>query len=118
MQANVDKIIMPIFSILEKNANYKEASVLKLLKKNLEEVTSPFTNAISKEFVSLSPVEIQICNYIKNGFSTKDIAQLRGIAIATVSRHREHIRKKLNLKNKKINLVTYLNSFKMEKEQF
>ena len=116
VQANVDKIIMPIFSILEKNANYKEASVLKLLKKNLEEVTSPFTNAISKEFVSLSPVEIQICNYIKNGFSTKDIAQLRGIAIATVSRHREHIRKKLNLKNKKINLVTYLNSFKMEKE--
>ena len=116
VQANVEKIIMPIFSILEKNANYNDASVLKLLKKNLEEVTSPFTNAISKEFVSLSPVEIQICNYIKNGFSTKDIAQLRGIAVATVSRHREHIREKLNLKNKNINLVTYLNSFKMEKE--
>jgi DNA-binding CsgD family transcriptional regulator len=116
VQANVDKIIMPIFSILEKNANYNDASVLKLLKKNLEEVTSPFTNAISKEFVSLSPVEIQICNYIKNGFSTKDIAQLRGIAVATVSRHREHIRGKLNLKNKTINLVTYLNSFQMGKE--
>ena len=116
VQANVDKIIMPIFSILEKHANYNDASVLKLLKKNLEEVTSPFTNAISKEFVSLSPVEIQICNYIKNGFSTKDIAQLRGIAVATVSRHREHIRGKLNLKNKNINLVTYLNGFKMEKE--
>jgi len=116
VQANVDKIIMPIFSILEKNANYNDASVLKLLKKNLEEVTSPFTNEISKEFVSLSPVELQICNYIKNGFSTKDIAQLRGIAVATVSRHREHIREKLNLKNKNINLVTYLNSFNMEKE--
>ena len=116
VQANVDKIIMPIFTLLEKNANYNDASVLKLLKKNLEEVTSPFTDAISKEFVSLSPVEIQICNYIKNGFSTKDIAQLRGIAVATVSRHREHIREKLNLKNKNINLVTYLNSFKMEKE--
>ena len=116
VQANVDKIIMPIFSLLEKNANCNDISVLKLLKKNLEDVTSPFTNAISKEFVSLSPVEIQICNYIKNGFSTKDIAQLRGIAVATVSRHREHIREKLKLKNKNINLVTYLNSFKMEKE--
>ncbi len=116
VQANVDKIIMPIFSILEKNINYRDTPVLKLLKKNLEEVTAPFTNAISKEFLSLSPVEIQICNYIKNGFSTKDIAQLRGIAIATVSRHREHIRKKLNLKNKNINLVTYLNSFMMGKE--
>ena len=114
VQDNVDKIIMPIFSLLEKNANSTDVSVLKLLKKNLEEVTSPFTNSISKKFVSLSPVEIQICNYIKNGFSTKDIAQLRGIAVATVSRHREHIREKLNLKNKNINLVTYLNSFKME----
>ena len=116
VQANVDKIIIPILSILEKNANYKEAPVLKLLKKNLEEVAAPFTNAISKEFVSLSPVEIQICNYIKNGFSTKDIAQLRGIAIATVSRHREHIRNKLNLTNKSINLVTYLNNFMTRKE--
>ena len=43
--------------------------------------------------------------------TTKEIAQLRGIAVATVSRHREHIREKLNLKNKNINLVTYLNSF-------
>ena len=81
VQANVDKIIMPIFSLLEKNANSRDASVLKLLKKNLEEVTSPFTNAISKEFVSLSPVEIQICNYIKNGFSTKDIAQLEELQL-------------------------------------
>jgi len=114
VQANVDKIIMPIFSILEKNTSFKETHVLNLLKKNLEEVTAPFTNAISKEFLSLSPVEIQICNYIKNGFSTKDVAQLRGIAIATVNRHREHIRKKLNLTNKNINLVTYLNNFKMK----
>ena len=111
VQANVDKIIMPIFSILEKKTNYKDNPVLKLLKRNLEEITDPFTNTISKDFLNLSPVEIQICNYIKNGFSTKDIAQLRGIAIATVSRHREHIRKKLNLTNKNINLVTFLNNF-------
>jgi len=118
VQANVDKIIMPIFSILEKNTNFKEATVLNLLKRNLEEVTAPFTNAISKKNLSLSPVEIQICNYIKNGFSTKEIAQFRGTAIATVNRHREHIRKKLNLTNKNINLVTYLNNFTMEKNSY
>jgi len=111
VQANVDKIIIPIFSIFEQNADFKDTKLLKLLKKNLEEVTSPFTNTILNKFTVLSPVEIQICDYIKNGFSTKDIAQFRGIAIATVSRHREHIRKKLNLTNKNINLVTYLNDF-------
>lgn len=117
VHANVDKVIMPIFSILETRSNYKDTPVIKLLKKNLEEVTAPFTNAISKEFLSLSPAEIQICNYIKNGFSTKEIAQAREISIATVNRHREHIRKKLNLTNKKINLATFLNSFMREKEK-
>ncbi len=116
VQANVDKIIMPIFSILEEKTNYQDTQVIKLLKRNLEEITDPFINAISKNFLSLSPVELQICNYIKNGFSTKEIAQLRGIAIATVNRHREHIRKKLNLTNKNINLVTFLNNFLDGKE--
>ncbi|MFH2058747.1 MAG: helix-turn-helix transcriptional regulator [Pseudomonadota bacterium] len=116
VQANVDKIILPILSVFEKNAEFKNSKVLMLLKNTLEEVTAPFTAAISKEFMTLSPIEIQICHYIKNGFSTKDIAQLRGIAIATVSIHREHIRKKLNLTNKNINLVTYLNTFMAGKE--
>ncbi len=116
VQANVDKIIMPTFSILEKTSDDKDIRIIKLLKKNLEEVAAPFINAISREFARLSPVEIQVCSYIKNGLSTKEIAQLQGIAISTVSRHRENIRKKLNLTNKKINLVTYLNSFMVESE--
>jgi DNA-binding CsgD family transcriptional regulator len=57
----------------------------------------------------LTPVEVQTCNMIKNGLSTKEIAKLRGISPATVSRHREHIRKKLGITNKKVNLATYLN---------
>ncbi|MCP4552567.1 MAG: hypothetical protein GY834_11115 [Bacteroidetes bacterium] len=118
VQTNVDKIIIPIFSILEKNADFQDIKILKLLKKNLEEVTAPFTNTISNKFTALSPVEIQICDYIKNGFSTKEIAQLRGVAIATVCRHREHIRKKLQLVNKNINLVTYLNNFMGGKSNF
>jgi DNA-binding CsgD family transcriptional regulator len=115
VQANVDKIIIPIFSILENNADFKDTKILEFLKKNLQEVTSPFTNAISNRFMALSPVEIQICGYVKNGFSTKEIAQLRGVAIATICRHREHIREKLQLVNKNINLVTYLNNFMSEK---
>ncbi|MCP3899911.1 MAG: helix-turn-helix transcriptional regulator [Desulfobacteraceae bacterium] len=118
VQANVDKIIIPIFSIIEQNIDFKDTKLLKLVKNNLREVTAPFTNSIINQFTALSPVEIQICDYIKNGFSTKDIAQLRGIAISTVSRHREHIRKKLNLTNKNINLVTYLNNFMNEKSNF
>jgi DNA-binding CsgD family transcriptional regulator len=87
---------------------------LLLLKRNLEEIVSPFTNKLSKEFMILTPVEVQICNMIKNGLSTKEIAKLRGISPATVSRHREHIRKKLGITKKEVNLATYLSALMAE----
>lgn len=114
LQANVDKIILPIVYALETEIPQEQLGYVRLLKKNLKEITSPFTNRISKEFSSLSPVEIQICNLIKTGFRTKEVAKLRGISAATVNRHREHIRKKLRISNKNVNLTTYLNSFMAE----
>jgi hypothetical protein len=53
-------------------------------------------------------VEIALGTMIRNGLSTKEIAQLRCIAPATVRRHRENIRRKLGLRNRKANLATYL----------
>jgi DNA-binding CsgD family transcriptional regulator len=40
----------------------------------------------------------------------KEIAELRGVAVATINRHREHIRKKLKISNSDVNLTTYLQS--------
>ena len=58
--------------------------------------------------MELTPVEIAISTMIRNGLSTKEIAQLRCISPATVRRHRENIRRKLGLKNRKVNQATYL----------
>jgi DNA-binding CsgD family transcriptional regulator len=114
IQANVDKIIMPLLHALETEVLPERHQYLVLLKRNLEEIVSPFTNKLSKEFMILTPVEVQTCNMIKNGLSTKEIAKLRGISPATVSRHREHIRKKLGITNKKVNLATYLSTLMAE----
>lgn len=108
VHANVDRIIMPIIYALENTASSGQMAYLKLLGKNMDEITSPFTNHLSRGFIRLSPVEVQICSQIKAGLTTKEIAQLRKISPATVSRHREHIRKKLDITNEKINLATYL----------
>jgi DNA-binding CsgD family transcriptional regulator len=114
VQANVDKIIMPLLHALEPKVTPEHQQYLVLLKRNLEEIVSPFTNKLSKEFMILTPVEVQICNMIKNGLSTKEIAKLRGISPATVSRHREHIRKKLGITKKEVNLATYLSALMAE----
>jgi uncharacterized protein YerC len=112
--ANANKILMPILHALEIDALPKQKKYLTLIKNNLEEITSPFVRELSREFLSLTPVEIQICYMIKNGLSSKEIAQVRGISTATINRHREHIRKKLGIANKDVNLITFLNNYMPE----
>jgi len=49
-------------------------------------------------------------NFIKQGKTTKEISELLNIAPSTVDFHRDNIRSKLKIKNKRINLQTYLKS--------
>jgi DNA-binding NarL/FixJ family response regulator len=108
--ANIQKIIMPIVFELELEVKGTQRSYVTLLRQSLQDITSPFLTQISRNHMQLTPVEIAISTMIRNGLSNKEIAQLRSISPATVQRHRENIRRKLCLKNRKINLATYLQS--------
>jgi DNA-binding CsgD family transcriptional regulator len=108
--ANIQKIIMPIVFELELEVRGTQRSYVTLLRQCLQDIASPFLTQISRNHMQLTPVEIAISTMIRNGLSNKEIAQLRSISPATVQRHRENIRRKLGLKNRKVNLVTYLQS--------
>lgn len=110
IQAKIDKIITPILYALQTEMNPGQQEYLTLLKKNLSDIVTPFVEGSQKVMGKLSPVELQVCNMIKNGLGTKEIANLRGISPATVNRHRESIRRKLDLTNRKVNLISYLNN--------
>lgn len=110
IHTNVDKIIMPIIYALEKDVHPEQRIYLDMLKRNLQDITSPLTDNLLKENPRLSSAEAQICSMVKNGLSTKEIAELRHISPSTVSRHRENIRRKLHISNKPVNLETYLNT--------
>ncbi len=60
-------------------------------------------------FNSLSQREIQIIDFIKKGFSSKEIGESLDISAKTVEVHRYNILKKLNLKNSAA-LVNFMNS--------
>lgn len=62
----------------------------------------------SGEFTSLTPKELQVCDMIKRGYSSKDISSRLHISLLTVETHRNHIRRKIGLSRKKINLTYYL----------
>lgn len=112
IQSNIDNIVLPILEGLEQeleNTSYE--TNLKLLKQNLSEIASPLYSSLTREFNTLSPKELQICNMISRGYSSKEIAGLEHISPATVNRHRENIRKKLDLTNRNINLERYLQTY-------
>ncbi len=106
--ANIQKVVMPIVFELELEVTGRQRSYVTLLRRSLQEIASPFLTHIARDHVQLTPVEIAIGTMIRNGLSTKEIAQLRCISPATVRRHRENIRRKLGLRNRKANLATYL----------
>jgi DNA-binding NarL/FixJ family response regulator len=57
----------------------------------------------------LTERELEIINYIKEGFSSKEIACTIGAALKTVEVHRHNILKKLKLKNAS-NLVNFIHN--------
>jgi DNA-binding NarL/FixJ family response regulator/glutaredoxin-related protein len=110
IRLNIDKVIMPVIHALMPAVPRSSQKYVEILSKNLEEITSPFISGHVQLFRALTPTEVNICNMVRNGLRTKEIAQMRGVSEATINRHREHIRRKLKITNQQINLTTYLQS--------
>jgi DNA-binding CsgD family transcriptional regulator len=108
---NVRKVIGPLLGELETQVPPAQRVLITVLRQRLDEITSPFTDQLSQKFTSLSSVEISICHMIRDNLSTKEIASLRRVSPATVSRQRESIRRKLGIASSNVNLATYLRTF-------
>ena len=103
---NVDEVLLPILKKLKiKGAS---AKYVNLLQHHLGELTSSFGHKITQKSTKLTPREIEICNMMKGGLSSKDLSKLLNVSHQTIEKHRKNIRKKLGISNKKANLVSYL----------
>jgi len=65
---------------------------------------------LSSKYSSLTPKEIQIAKLIKEGKTSKEIAELIASNKNAIEFHRKNLRRKLGLRNTKINLRTHLQS--------
>ena len=116
IKTNAEKILMPILRALALQLPPAQMKYAEMLQTNLEEITSPFISQLSLSYHSLTPTEIAICNMIRNGMRTKEIADMRGVSEATINRHREKIRRKLKITNQDVNLATCLQSSMWEEK--
>ena len=117
IKTNVEKILLPILHALALQLPQSQKKYVEMLQTNLEEITSPFISQLSLSYHSMTPTEIAICNMIRNGMRTKEIAGMRGVSEATINRHREKIRRKLKITNQDVNLATFLQSSMWEEKQ-
>ena len=105
--ANVDNLIIPLLRKLRlKGVSQK---YLDLIEANLRDLTSSFGSKINDYKFNLTRREIEICDAVKNGLTSKEIAGLLNISAQTVEKHRVNIRKKLSILNADVNLATFLN---------
>jgi len=106
--ANVEKLLMPLVGRLKSMSTQMSLTVVNLIEEGLRDLTSKFGKDISSKINKLSKRELEICNMVKNGLSSKEIARILAISDRSVSTHRRNIRKKLGITNDKVNLASFL----------
>ena len=106
---NVKELIFPYLKkLIRGNFGEREKTFLEIVESNLEAILSPFARTLSSKFIKLTPAELQVANLVKLGKTSKEIAALGNLSFKTIEFHRDNVRTKLGIKNKKINLRTHL----------
>jgi len=114
--ANMERVIMPMLRSHKQSVPPRHRETVERIEQSLREITSPFIDRVSRAHASLTPTELRLCNLIRQGMASKEIAAIESISPGTVSRHRESIRHKLGLTGQKVNLTAHLDELKDEAE--
>jgi len=105
---NIEELIRPYLEKLRLSRNESsQKALLQIIHTNLDEITASLAHDQNYASV-LTPAQKQVADLIKHGHTTKDIAYLLNLSPATVACHRQEIRKRLSLTNKKVNLQSAL----------
>ncbi|WP_281233164.1 tetratricopeptide repeat protein [Flavobacterium gelatinilyticum] len=94
---------------LEKNLN---TDIWKEFEISFEQVHKSFFDKLTFDYPSLSPKDRRLCALLYLDLTTKEISQITGQSFKSIENARTRLRKKFDLTNEKVNLSTYLNSFK------
>lgn len=112
---SVNEMINPyIEKLKECNLNEDALVCANIIESNVGEIVAPFMQGLAYKYFRLTPKEIHIANLIKQGKSTKRIADLLNLTTRGVEFHRDKIRSKIGIKHSKSNLGEVLKNLEIE----
>jgi PAS domain S-box-containing protein len=107
--SNVQAFVLPYMDKLRRGRlDHKTMAYVDVMESNLMDIISPFSRKISSKYRNLTVKEIQIANFIKEGKTSKEIADLMNVSKSAVDIHRYRLRNKLGLNKIKANLRSHL----------
>lgn len=106
--SNIKSLVFPYVEKIKKySSDAKQQRLLGILEARLNELLSPLLKKLQQ--FNLTPKEIQVAAMVKDGKSTKEIAEVLGVETSSIDDHRNNIRKKLGL-SRKVSLQSKLQS--------
>jgi len=106
---NVKELVLPyVEKLKEVPLKPRNKTLVEIIENHLKDIISPLLQKFSNAQIILTPQEIKMVALIKDGKSSKEIADILNISETTVNFHRKNLRKKLGLKNRPMNLRSYL----------
>ncbi|HEX7535368.1 MAG TPA: PAS domain S-box protein, partial [Syntrophales bacterium] len=107
--SNVKSLILPYVEKIKSGAlDTHQKSCLDIIESNLNEIITPFMRTM--RHYSFTPKELTVASLIKDGKTTKEIAEILGVGTHAIDSHRNRIRKKIGLSTRRSNLQSHLRS--------
>jgi DNA-binding CsgD family transcriptional regulator len=106
---NMRRLVAPLMDrLLNHNLPARTRKLLDSLEFRLSEITKPFLKRMSAIESDFTPQEIEVAELIREGRSSKEIADQLHLSITTISFHRRNLRRKLKIRNTDTNLRSFL----------
>ncbi|OGQ92608.1 MAG: hypothetical protein A2284_04510 [Deltaproteobacteria bacterium RIFOXYA12_FULL_61_11] len=108
LSSAVRRTVLPVIDRLEVIATSIERDYLAVIRNNLLEIIDFPEDTQTTLYAVLAPREIEVCNLVARGMSSKEIAALMRLSPGTVNVYRKRIRQKLGLTSQGESLSRYL----------